>query len=92
VTILAVPLVQLENVTLELYSEKGNLIAKSDSDKYINFIQLKARKGVKFKTVVYFEAKDQPLAGFRIFVVGSSEYLNMSNIAGPHISAYNPEN
>ena len=86
VTILAVPLAQYENATLEVIVNPGNKETriKSDSDNYIDFIQVAVRAGTKLKVVVHPE--DTILNNsYRLFVVGGTEYLNKTNISGDHI-------
>ena len=82
VTIVVVPKYMFNNFDIELHNSKGKLIAKSDSHKYINFIQFLSPKDNNYIIKVTSPDKSDKYA---LYVTGSTEYLNKYNASGDHI-------
>ena len=73
VSILVLPTHIFNNFNLELSNSKGQLIAKSDSKEYINFIQFLAPKDTVYTIRVTTSDKSNE---YMLYVTGSTEYLN----------------
>ena len=82
VSILVLPTHLFNNFNLELYNSKKQLIAKSDSLKYINFIQFLAPKDTVYTIKITTSDKSNE---YMLYVTGSTEYLNKHNVSGNHI-------
>ncbi len=71
---------------LNVYDEAGTKIANSESATLINSIQM----NVGATTILFVEIKlvadfNRIADRFRLFVVGSSSYINKWNLSGNHI-------
>jgi len=84
VSILVLPTHLFNNFNIELYDSKKQLIAKSDSLKYINFIQFLAPKYTVYTIKITTSDKSNE---YMLYVTGSTEYLNKYNISGDHIAS-----
>lgn len=82
ITILATPNHLFNQFNVELYDARDNLIAKSDSHNYINFIQFLAPKSTSYIVKITSPDKSDEYA---LYVTGSTKYLNKYNISGDHI-------
>lgn len=82
ITILVVPNYIYDHFNIELYSSNGKLIAKSDSHKYINFIQFLAPEDTDYTIKITSSDRSDKYA---LYVTGSTKYLNKYNISGDHI-------
>ena len=83
VSILVLPTHLFNNFNIELYNSKKQLVAKSDSLKYINFIQFLAPKDTVYTVKITSSDKSNE---YMLYVTGSTEYLNKYNISGDHIA------
>ncbi|AIT09299.1 hypothetical protein LO80_04495 [Candidatus Francisella endociliophora] len=82
VTILVIPEQLFNYFDIQLYSSNGNLIAESNSRKYINFIQFLAPKDTNYTIKITSPDKSDKYA---LYVTGSTKYLNKYNISGDYI-------
>lgn len=86
VTILLVPEKQLDDFDLEIVDQNDNVIATSNAYTYIDWIQLKVPAGTKLKARVWLAGSYHWLSStYRLFVTGSTQYINKTNVAGSHV-------
>lgn len=88
VTILVVPVNYYDQFSVSIYDQMGNLVAKSDSTKFINFIQLSLPQQTDYIIDVKGLSKHFVNGGYYLYVTGSRDYLNQWNISGDHIKDY----
>ncbi|KAJ3439154.1 collectin-46-like [Anaeramoeba flamelloides] len=89
VTILLVPEKQLDAFTLTISDTNGNVIAVSDLDTYINWVQIEIPAQTSLVAKVQCTYSGQMLtSSYRLIVTGSSEILSKTEITGDHISTW----
>ncbi len=89
VTITLVPEKQLDDFDLVIRDENGNLVAYSDTTTFIDWVQLKVPSGTKLKAYVKCYYSGHTLAStYRLYVNGSTNYINKTEITGDHISTW----
>ncbi len=90
VTVLLVPEKELDDFDISLKKADGTLIERSDVKRtYMEWIQFKAKAGASFKVEVdCYDSAHSGTSTYRLIVVGSTQYLNQTNIRGDHIGTY----
>eukprot|EP01129_Flabellula_baltica_P017674 TRINITY_DN9878_c0_g1_i1.p1 TRINITY_DN9878_c0_g1~~TRINITY_DN9878_c0_g1_i1.p1 ORF type:complete len:366 (+),score=49.90 TRINITY_DN9878_c0_g1_i1:37-1098(+) len=89
VTLTLVPDYQLDNFDMELHDIRG-LVTASNSVSLIDWIQIKVPENSKLAIKVTCSHSGHPLRStYRLFVTGSSQYINMTNIHGDHVGNWN---
>ncbi len=89
VTIVVVPEAQLDDFDFSIVDANDNYIATSSAGTYIDWIQVKVPAGTTLKARVKCFYSGHTLAStYRLYVTGSTQYLNESEIAGDHISVW----
>jgi hypothetical protein len=87
VTVCVVPEKSLDDFDLEITDDKGNVLAKSDSDELIDWAQIQVKKGTKLKARVKLKDSGHWLSKtYRLYVVGSGEELGKAaQSSGDHV-------
>lgn len=87
VTVLAVPDTTLMSdiIYVGVYSNNGKLIALSNSNSYINYVEFTAPKGSYIVKITKSAYSLSPL--YRLYVTGSYSYLNQYYIKGNYIKS-----
>jgi hypothetical protein len=84
VTLVVVPENAWSDFDLELIDAGGHVVASSRSTRYIDFIAITVDAGTKLQARIHARSTHPWFAGYRLVVVGSSEYLPASDITGAH--------
>ncbi|AJI55549.1 hypothetical protein LA56_1526 [Francisella philomiragia] len=90
VTIAVIPKTRFSIFSISLFENKTSyskekLIAKSDSQRFVNFIQFTAPKDTSYIVRI---ASPVGSDKYLLSVTGSTEYLNKYNVKGAHIKSY----
>jgi hypothetical protein len=87
VTVCVVPEKSLDDFDLEIVDDKGNVLAKSDSDDLMDWTQLQVKKGTKLKARVKLKDSGHWFSKtYRLYVVGSGEELGKAALnSGEHV-------
>jgi len=92
VTVVVIPSVQYASYKLTIENSAGKILASSDSSSdawvsgegYINFIQMAVPAGTSLIAHVSYEGSIG-LSSYYLYVTGSTQYTNMTNISGKMI-------
>lgn len=89
VTLVVTPVGLGSNFDLAVTEVDNTPVASSTTNFYVDWIQIKVPAGKTLKAQVWRKAPFNPLQPFvndyRLYVTGSTQYLNKTNIKGPHI-------
>lgn len=89
VSVVIVPEKQLDDFDLTIVDENDNVIATSNTGTFIDAVQLKVPAGTTLKAKVTCYWSGHYLSStYRLFVTGSTENLNKTEITGDHIDIY----
>jgi len=89
VTILLVPLKQLDDFDMEI-SINGNGLINSNTTLFIEWAQIRVPKNTKITAKVVLSSSGHMLQkDYRLYVTGSSQWFDATNIKGAHIINYN---
>lgn len=85
ITVLLLPEYTLDDFDLVIKDEQGNVVASSNSGDFVDWIQIPVAANstltieVELYSTAHYWTKD-----YRLFVTGSTQYINTTDIAGDH--------
>ena len=89
VTVVVVPVSAQSDFDLALLDEHGKPVLSSSLITLVDWIQIKVSAGTRLRAKVTIKSALLPFApgagDYRLFVTGSTQYLNKSNISGPQV-------
>lgn len=86
VTILVTPEKEYDDFDLEILDSNDNVIATSNRADYIDWVQIQVPAGTTLKARVTLHSTGHFLSKtYRLFVVGSTQYINTTDISGNHV-------
>lgn len=91
VTILLTPEAQLDDFDLVIMDLGGQELARSNSEDYIDWVQLLVPEGMQFEVEVWLAGSGHYFSkNYRLYVTGSTEHFPETYLCGQHQVPYTP--